>query len=225
MDRSEVSGLNIVLMGLPGAGKGTQATRIVQELKIPHISTGDMFRLAVNEQTPLGLEAKSYMDQGGLVPDRVTIGIVRERLAKSDCANGFLLDGFPRTVPQAKALDELLNETAGGLNHVIYIEVKQEELLRRLTGRRICRDCGISYHEVFAPPLKKDSCDQCSGELYQREDDRADTVAKRLEVNLAGLQDLIAYYEPTGKLQRIDGQQAIEHVANQILSQIRGVKK
>lgn len=211
-------------MGLPGAGKGTQAARIVEELNIPHISTGDMFRSAVSEGTPLGLEAKSYMDQGQLVPDRVTIGIVRERLSKDDCASGFLLDGFPRTVPQAVALDELLQEMSRKLTHIIYIEVEQSELLRRLTGRRICRKCGSAYHVIFAPPQQKDVCDRCGGELYQREDDTDETVKKRLEVNLKGLQDLIEYYEPTGRLQRIDGKQPIESVTKDILSLLRGVQ-
>lgn len=212
-------------MGLPGAGKGTQAARIVQELKIPHISTGDMFRLAVREETPLGLEAKTYMDQGQLVPDRVTVGIVRERLSKADCQSGFLLDGFPRTVPQAIALDELLQEMSRKLDQVIYIEVEQSELLRRLTGRRICRKCGGSFHVVFAPPKKEGVCDHCGGELYQRDDDQDETVAKRLEVNLKTLQELIEYYEPTNRLYRINGQQSIEQVTNDILSLItRGIR-
>lgn len=217
--------MNIVLMGLPGAGKGTQAARIVQELEIPHISTGDMFRLAVSEETPLGLEAKKYMDQGQLVPDRVTVGIVRERLSKEDCFSGFLLDGFPRTVPQATALDELLQDMNRKLDFVIYIEVEQSELLRRLTGRRICRKCGASFHVVFAPPKKEGFCDHCGGELYQRDDDQNETVAKRLEVNLKSLQELIAFYEPTNRLHRINGQQPIEKVTDDILSLIRGVSR
>src|SRR4051812_33167586 len=171
-------------MGLPGAGKGTQAARIVEELEIPHISTGDMFRAAVKDQTPLGMEAKSYMDKGQLVPDRVTIGIVRERLSKEDCANGFLLDGFPRTVPQAEALDELTDELNRPIDLVLYIEVGEEELLKRLTGRRICRECGATYHTVFAPPKVEGVCDRCGGELYQRPDDAIDTVKERLKVNL-----------------------------------------
>jgi adenylate kinase len=215
--------LNILLMGLPGAGKGTQAARIVEELHIPHISTGDMFRQAVKEQTPLGLEAKSYMDQGQLVPDRVTIGIVRERLAKEDCANGFLLDGFPRTVPQAEALDQLLNELGKEIDFVLYIDVAEEELLKRLTGRRICRDCGATYHVVFAPPKQEGICDRCGGELYQRDDDREETVAKRLQVNLEQIQHLLRYYEGTGKLARIDGAQPIENVTDDILSLLRGI--
>lgn len=217
--------MNIVLMGLPGAGKGTQAARIVEELKIPHISTGDMFRAAVKEETPLGLEAKSFMDQGQLVPDRVTIGIVRERLGKDDCANGFLLDGFPRTVPQAEALDELTKDLGRELDVILYIEVDEAELLKRLTGRRICRDCGATYHVVFAPSKAEGVCDRCGGELYQREDDREETVANRLKVNLEQTGHLLDYYQSTGKLHRVNGQQPIEHVTDEILSLIRGSSK
>ncbi|KPC77621.1 adenylate kinase [Thermoactinomyces vulgaris] len=217
--------MNIVLMGLPGAGKGTQASRILEVLDIPHISTGDMFRAAVKEETPLGLEAKSYMDQGQLVPDRVTIGIVRERLGKDDCANGFLLDGFPRTVPQAEALDELTKELHRAIDFVLYIEVSEEELLKRLTGRRICRDCGASYHVVFAPPKVEGVCDRCGGELYQRADDSAETVQERLKVNLEQTRHLLHYYESTGKLHRVNGEQPIENVTEQILSLIRGSVK
>jgi adenylate kinase len=212
-------------MGLPGAGKGTQAARIIEELHIPHISTGDMFRAAVKEETPLGLEAKSYMDQGQLVPDRVTIGIVRERLGKDDCARGFLLDGFPRTVPQAEALDGLLKELGRDLDIVLYIEVDEEELLKRLTGRRICRNCGATYHVVFAPPKVEGVCDRCGGELYQRDDDRIETVANRLKVNLEQTEHLLKYYESAGKLHRVDGKQPIESVTDSILSQIRGSAK
>ena len=214
--------MNIVLMGLPGVGKGTQAERIIEELKIPHISTGDMFRQAVKEGTPLGLEAKKYMDQGQLVPDRVTIGIVRERLGKDDCADGFLLDGFPRTVPQAEALDEVLAEMGKSLDHVLYIEVGEEELIRRVTGRRICRECGATYHLVFAPPKRDGVCDRCGGSLYQRDDDREETVAKRLEVNMEQTGHLLSYYERKGNLRRIDGEQPIEQVTRSILSRIRG---
>ncbi|TCW36700.1 adenylate kinase [Laceyella sacchari] len=217
--------MNIVLMGLPGAGKGTQASRILEVLDIPHISTGDMFRAAVKEETPLGLEAKSYMEQGQLVPDRVTIGIVRERLGKDDCANGFLLDGFPRTVPQAEALDELTKELHRAIDFVLYIEVSEEELLKRLTGRRICRDCGASYHVVFAPPKAEGVCDRCGGELYQRADDSAETVQERLKVNLEQTRHLLHYYESTGKLHRVNGEQPIENVTEQILSLIRGSVK
>ncbi|SFX37958.1 Adenylate kinase [Thermoactinomyces sp. DSM 45891] len=214
--------MNIILMGMPGAGKGTQAAKIIEQLNIPHISTGDMFRAAVKEQTPLGLEAKSFMDQGQLVPDRVTIGIVRERLAKDDCAKGFLLDGFPRTVPQAEALDQLLVDLNRELDHVIYIDVAMDELLRRLTGRWICRDCGATYHAVFAPPEKEGVCDHCGGELYQREDDRAETVINRLKVNFEQTNHLLAYYESTGKLERVNGTLPIDQVSKHILSVVRG---
>ncbi|MDN4593612.1 adenylate kinase [Polycladomyces subterraneus] len=214
--------MNMVLMGLPGAGKGTQAERIVAAFSVPHISTGDMFRQAVKEGTSLGLEAKSYMDQGQLVPDRVTIGIVRDRLGKDDCAEGFLLDGFPRTVPQAEALDELLKDMGRGLDHVIYIRVGEEELVKRLTGRRICRDCGATYHVVFAPPRQEGVCDRCGGELYQRDDDREETVAKRLQVNLEQTNHLLKYYESTGILRTIDGEQPIEQVTASIMTTIRG---
>jgi adenylate kinase len=214
--------MNMLLMGLPGAGKGTQAARITEELRIPHISTGDMFRAAVKEGTPLGMEAKSYMDRGQLVPDHVTIGIVRERLAKEDCTSGFLLDGFPRTVPQAEALDELLRDMGREIHHVIYIEVDEDELLKRLTGRRICRNCGATYHVVFAPPKTDGVCDRCGGELYQRDDDRIETVAERLKVNMEQTGALLAYYEKSGKLKRVNGKQPIEQVTETILSLIRG---
>lgn len=213
--------MNIILMGLPGAGKGTQAAIIVEKLHIPHISTGDMFRAAVKEETPLGVEAKSYMDQGALVPDRVTIGIVRDRLGKDDCESGFLLDGFPRTVPQAEALDELLSDLDKEIDHVIYIEVPQEELLSRLTGRRICSNCGTTFHLQFAPPKIEGVCDRCGGSLYQREDDQEETVAKRLQINQEQTEHLIRYYTKKEKLVRVDGEQPIEQVTETIFSNIR----
>jgi adenylate kinase len=208
-------------MGLPGAGKGTQAAIIVEKLHIPHISTGDMFRAAVKEETPLGVEAKSYMDQGALVPDRVTIGIVRDRLGKDDCERGFLLDGFPRTVPQAEALDELLSDLDKEIDHVIYIEVSQQELLSRLTGRRICSNCGTTFHLQFAPPKTEGVCDRCGGSLYQREDDQEETVAKRLQINQEQTEHLIRYYTKKEKLVRVDGEQPIEQVTETIFSEIR----
>lgn len=213
--------MNIFLMGLPGAGKGTQATRIIEELNIPHISTGDMFRAAVREETPLGLEAKSYLDQGLLVPDRVTIGIVKERLSKDDTKNGFLLDGFPRTVPQAEALDQLLEELGSELDHVIYIDVKVDELMRRLTGRYICRKCGTSYHKEFAPPKTEGVCDRCGGELYQREDDKPETVANRLKINMEQTELLLDYYQKADKVVRVDGMQEIDQVTKEILEKVQ----
>lgn len=210
-----------MLMGLPGAGKGTQADRITDAFRIPHISTGDMFRVAAKEGTSLGLEAKRYMDEGQLVPDRVTIGIVRERLGKDDCARGFLLDGFPRTVPQAEALNESLEVMGRHLQHVIYIQVEQDELLKRLTGRRICRDCGATYHNVSAPPKEEGICDRCGGSLYQREDDSEETVGKRLKVNLEKTQALLDYYQRQGSLREVDGNQPIEYVTDAILRILR----
>ena len=214
--------LNIVLMGLPGAGKGTQAERIVDEFQIPHISTGDMFRSAIKEGTSLGLEAKSYMDKGLLVPDEVVIGIVRERLGNADCKNGFLLDGFPRTVEQANALDDMLEGLDKKIDHVIYVDVHQDSLLQRLTGRRICRQCGATYHLVFNPPRQEGVCDKCGGELYQRDDDTAETVATRLEVNLSQTKPLLRYYEQKNVLRIINGNQEIDQVFHSIEKLLRG---
>lgn len=199
-------------MGLPGAGKGTQAEKIVEKYGIPHISTGDMFRAAMKEGTELGVKAKSYMDQGALVPDEVTIGIVKERLSKDDCANGFLLDGFPRTVAQADALETMLVALNKKIDHVINIDVDKEILMDRLTGRRICKACGATYHLVFNPPTKEDTCDRCGGELYQRADDNESTVKNRLEVNIQQTKPLLDFYESKGYLRNINGQQDINVV-------------
>ncbi|MDS9472025.1 adenylate kinase [Sporosarcina pasteurii] len=204
--------MNIILMGLPGAGKGTQADSIVEKYDIPHISTGDMFRAAISEGTELGLKAKSYMDQGALVPDEVTIGIVRERLSKPDCEKGFLLDGFPRTVPQAEALDELLAAMNRKVEHVINIQVDPDELVKRLTGRRICKVCGTSYHLQFNPPKNEGVCDKDGSELYQREDDNPETVKNRLDVNMTQTAPLLDFYETKSVLSNINGQQDIQNV-------------
>ncbi len=214
--------VNIILMGLPGAGKGTQAERIVQEFHIPHISTGDMFRAAVKNETPLGLEAKSYMDKGLLVPDEVTIGIVKERLAQDDCKKGFLLDGFPRTVPQAEALTETLKELGRGIDHVIHIDVERGSLIERLTGRWICPVCGASYHTLFNPPKTAGVCDKDGGVLYQRDDDKPEVVTQRLDVNIAQAQPLIDYYSKQGLLRTINGEQDIQVVFAEIASLLRG---
>ncbi len=204
--------MNIVLMGLPGAGKGTQADRIVEKYGIPHISTGDMFRAAIKDGTELGVKAKSFMDQGALVPDEVTIGIVRERLSKPDCDEGFLLDGFPRTVPQAEALDALLKDLGKSIEYVLDIEVETDELVARLSGRRICKECGTSYHLIFNPPKVEDVCDKDGGELYQRADDNPDTVMNRLEVNMNQTAPLLDFYGEKGVLTKINGQQDINLV-------------
>jgi adenylate kinase len=214
--------MNVILMGLPGAGKGTQAEQIVEDFHIPHISTGDMFRAAVKEQTPLGVEAKSYMDKGLLVPDEVVIGIVKERLGKDDCNNGFLLDGFPRTVAQAESLDQTLEELGKKIDDVININVNRESLLARLTGRRICRGCGATYHVIFNPPEVEGKCDKCGGELYQRDDDNEKTVATRLDVNIEQTAPLLAYYTDKGVLRNIDGEQEIGQVFKDIAGILRG---
>jgi adenylate kinase len=204
--------MNLVLMGLPGAGKGTQAEKIVEKYGIPHISTGDMFRAAIKEETDLGIQAKSFMDNGNLVPDEVTIGIVRERLSKEDCNQGFLLDGFPRTVAQADALETILSDLNKRINFVINIDVDKDILMERLTGRRICKSCGSTYHLVFNPPAADGVCDRCGGELYQRADDNEETVQNRLEVNLKQTKPLLDFYETKGYLQNINGQQDIRNV-------------
>lgn len=210
--------MNLILMGLPGAGKGTQAERIVEKFHIPHISTGDMFRAAISENTPLGVEAKSYMDQGALVPDEVTIGIVRERLLKEDCKTGFLLDGFPRTVKQASALDEMLADMGRKVECVIHVDVPQELLMKRLTGRRICKECGSTYHLEFNPPKQADICNKCSGALYQRTDDNEETVNNRLEVNMKQMQPLLNYYKEAGVEKTFNGNQDIGVVFEEISS-------
>ncbi|MED3976329.1 adenylate kinase [Priestia megaterium] len=217
--------MNLVLMGLPGAGKGTQAEKIVEHYDIPHISTGDMFRAAIKEGTQLGLKAKSFMDQGNLVPDEVTIGIVRERLNKQDCENGFLLDGFPRTVAQAEALETITKELNKQIDYVINIDVDQSILMERLTGRRICKDCGATYHLVFNPPAKEGVCDKCGGELYQRADDNAETVSTRLSVNVKQSQPLLDFYEEKGYLRNINGNQDINIVFEDVRQLLAGVKQ
>lgn len=208
--------MNIILMGLPGAGKGTQADSIVEKYETPHISTGDMFRAAITEGTELGIKAKSYMDQGALVPDEVTIGIVRERLSKPDCDKGFLLDGFPRTVPQAEALDALLADMDRKIEHVLNIEVDPDELVKRLTGRRICKVCGTSYHLLFNPPKVEGKCDKDGGDLYQREDDNPETVKNRLDVNMTQTAPLLAFYNAKEVLSNVDGQQDINDVFKEL---------
>ncbi|AKP45545.1 MULTISPECIES: adenylate kinase [Bacillus] len=208
--------MNLVLMGLPGAGKGTQAEKIVEKYEIPHISTGDMFRAAMKEGTELGLKAKSYMDKGELVPDEVTIGIVRERLSKDDCKKGFLLDGFPRTVAQAEALESIMSDLGKKIDYVINIDVDKDLLLERLTGRRICKSCGSTYHLVFNPPKVAGKCDRCGGELYQRADDNAETVQNRLDVNLKQAKPLLDFYGEKGYLKNIDGTQEINKVFEDI---------
>jgi adenylate kinase len=212
-------GVNIILLGPPGAGKGTQAKMLVEQYGIPQISTGDILRAAVKEGTQLGKEAKSYMDKGGLVPDSVVIGIVEERIQQPDCEKGYMLDGFPRTVPQAEALDGMLKNLTSQIDHVVSIEVENEELVKRLTGRRTCRDCGAGFHVMFDPPEQEGVCDKCGGELYQRDDDNVATVTSRLEVYGDQTLPLIDYYQGQGKVRPIDGVGEIK----EIFSLITGV--
>ncbi|KOP66326.1 adenylate kinase [Paenibacillus solani] len=214
--------MNILFMGPPGAGKGTQAENIVNEFGIPHISTGDAFRLAIKQGTPIGIKAKEFMDQGLLVPDDVTIGIVEERLQQSDCEKGFLLDGFPRTLSQAEALDDILARLNTGLDHVINLKVDREKLLARLTGRRICKNCGSTYHVIFNPPKQEGICDKCGGELYQRSDDNEESVGIRLDEYINKTAPLLTFYENKGLLRQIDGDQEIDVVSSQIASILRG---
>ena len=204
--------MHIILMGPPGAGKGTQAANLVKRYGILHISTGDMFREAVKEGTPLGKEAKSYMDAGKLVPDAVTIGIVRERLSKPDCRKGFILDGFPRTVEQADALDEILADNGIKLTGVVNINVPTADLIERAVGRRICKDCGHSFHVKFKPSKVEDVCDDCGGATYQRADDSEETMKSRLSVYESSTRPLIEYYKKAGVYKEIDGRQDIAKV-------------
>ena len=204
--------MKIILMGPPGAGKGTQAEKLVELYQIPHISTGDMFRKAQKEGTELGLKAKSYMDQGQLVPDEVTVGIVKERLAEDDCKGGFLLDGFPRTVQQADALDGILVELDLALDRVVNIEVDKAFLVDRFTGRRVCRACGATFHVTNKAPKVEGVCDKCGGELYQRNDDKVETVSNRLDVYAAQTAPLIEYYQSKGIMSSIDGSKSMEDV-------------
>lgn len=199
-------------MGLPGAGKGTQAEKIIEKYQIPHISTGDMFRSAIKEGTDLGKKAKSFMDKGELVPDEVTVGIVRERLSKDDCKNGYLLDGFPRTLKQAEALEDLLAELNAPIDYVVHIDVPKDKLLDRLTGRRVCPTCGATYHVIFNPPQVAETCDHDGATLNQREDDQPETVANRIEVNLEQTQPLLDFYHEKGNLVTINGDQDINDV-------------
>lgn len=207
----------LILLGPPMSGKGTQAARLTQLLGIPKVSSGDLFRDNIKNQTNLGLEAKKYIDRGDLVPDEVTIGMVKERLHREDCLGGALLDGFPRTTPQAEALDEILAGVGASLAVVISVAVPEEVLVERASGRRICRTCGQSYHLMFDPPKEPGICDEDRGELYQREDDKPETVRQRLAVYQAQTSPLVEFYRARGILQEVNGDQLIDDVADDIL--------
>ena len=208
--------MNVILLGPPGAGKGTQAKMLVEEYQIPQISTGDILRAAVKEGSPMGKEAKACMDKGELVPDSVVIGIVEERIQQPDCAKGYMLDGFPRTVPQAEALDVMLKNLSSQIDHVVSIEVASEELVGRLTGRRTCRACGVGFHVMFDPPEQEGVCDKCGGELYQRDDDNVETVTSRLEVYESQTLPLIDYYTAQEKIRPIDGVGDIKEIFGRV---------
>ena len=215
--------MQLILMGAPGAGKGTQAETLTKRYNIPQISTGDMFRAAVKEGTELGKRAQEYMSSGKLVPDEVTVGIVRERLSKADCANGFILDGFPRTVHQADELAKILDDLGKQLTAVINIHVPKEDLIERAVGRRVCRKCGSTYHVKFRPSKVSGVCDSCGGELYQRADDTAETMQNRLGVYESSTSPLIDYYKRAGLYTEIDGRQAISKVTEDLVNVLSSV--
>lgn len=215
--------MQLILMGAPGAGKGTQAETLTKKYNIPQISTGDMFRAAVKEGTELGKRAQEYMSAGKLVPDEVTVGIVRERLSKADCANGFILDGFPRTVHQADELAKILDDLGKQLTAVINIHVPKEDLIERAVGRRVCRKCGSTYHVKFRPSKVSGVCDSCGGELYQRADDTAETMQNRLGVYESSTRPLIDYYKRAGLYTEIDGRQAISKVTEDLVNVLSSV--
>ena len=212
--------MNLILFGPPGCGKGTQAKMLIDAYHIPQISTGDILREAVKQGSPLGLEAKTHMDQGSLVPDSLVIKIIEERLREADCKRGFILDGFPRTTAQAEALEATLSNLGLRLEHVFSIEVGDEELIKRLTGRRICRQCGESYHIIFNPSKKEGVCDSCQGELYQRDDDKEKTIRNRLKVYQAQTAPLITFYQGKDILRAIEGIGSIEEIQARITATI-----
>lgn len=210
--------MRLVLLGAPGAGKGTQAKKLIEKYSIPQISTGDILRKAVADGTPLGKEAKSYMDSGGLVPDSVVIGLVKERLAQDDCKNGYILDGFPRTTPQAEELDKVLTDMGSPLDVALSVDVDKNDLMKRLTGRRTCKGCQQMYNIYFSAPAKEGVCDKCGGELLQRDDDKEATIKNRLDVYEKSTAPLIDYYNKKGILKSVEGVGSIDDIFNKICS-------
>jgi adenylate kinase len=212
-----VDSLGIVLLGPPGVGKGTQGKLLQKKYKIPQVSTGDMLREAVKNKTPLGLKANAFMAMGDLVPDEVVIGIIVNRLKESDCDNGFILDGFPRTLDQAKALEEILKDEGKVIQFVIYLQVDDGEIVKRISGRRVCQDCGEAFHTIFNPPLNAGFCDKCNGSLYQRDDDSEDVVQSRLKIYSEQTSPLIEFYERKNLLWAVDGLGTIEEIFEKIV--------
>lgn len=210
--------MNLIFLGPPGAGKGTQAKLLSSRYRIPQISTGDILRTAVREQSPMGLKAKEYMDSGALVPDHVVVGIVEERLAKPDCAEGFILDGFPRTLVQADALNDTLKSLGICIEHVVSIVVDNEDLLLRVTGRRTCAKCGKGYHIKFDPPKEDGVCGECGGELYQRDDDKEETMRNRIDVYNQQTEPLIEYYDKMSLLRTVQGKGSIDDIQKNIVT-------
>lgn len=217
--------MNLILLGAPGSGKGTQAKFLVERYSIPQISTGDILREEVKTGTALGLKAKEYMDKGLLVPDDVVEGMVEERIKKGDCKGGFILDGFPRTVAQADALEGTLRRMKRALSKVILVQVDEDELVRRLTGRRVCEKCGAGYHLIFDPPKQDGVCDTCQGRLYQRDDDKEATIRNRLKVYTNKTAPLIEYYQKKQLLTMVDGMGSIEEIFDRIIHTLEGGKR
>jgi len=214
--------MKIILLGPPGAGKGTQAKMITGKFAIPQISTGDILRKAVKDQTEMGKRAKSFMDSGGLVPDEVVIGIINERITEPDCSKGYILDGFPRTLIQAEALTEALTALGGDIDFVIDLKADAETLSRRLSGRRVCRECGQMFHVEFNPSKIDGKCDKCGGELYQRDDDKEETILKRFEVYDTQARALESYYSTSGRYKPVDGNASMENVSQKVLDILGG---
>ena len=204
--------MRLVLLGPPGAGKGTQAKQLEEELKIPQIASGDLLRAAVRNKTPLGMQAKRYMDQGTLVPDDLVLKMIEERLREPDAVNGFILDGFPRTLAQAEALREVLEGSCQSLDLVLALVVPDQEIIKRISGRRTCKNCGAMFHTIFDPPRNVGLCNKCNGELYQRDDDAEDTVKMRLEVYDTQIRPLLSYYQDRGLLKRIEGVGSLDDI-------------
>lgn len=210
--------MKLVLLGAPGAGKGTQAKKLTEKYTVPQISTGDILRKAVADGTPLGKEAKSYMDKGELVPDSVVIGLVKERIVCDDCKNGYILDGFPRNTSQAEVLDKVLADMKAPLDTALSVDVEKNDLMKRLTGRRTCKGCQQMYNIHFSPPKKEGVCDKCGGELYQRDDDKEETIKNRLDIYEKSTAPLIDYYSKKGILKSVKGEGSIEDIFNNICS-------